>query len=93
MEFLVRADTHLPPEMPEDDRLDLLEHEARRGRQLADAGLLRHIWRLPGRLSNIAVWNVTDAEQLHELLCSLPLWRWMDVEVIALATHPLSSPP
>lgn len=48
MEFFVRADSHLPPEVPERERLDLLEHEARPGRELADAGLLRHAWRLPG---------------------------------------------
>jgi muconolactone D-isomerase len=60
-----------------------------RGRQLRASGVLRSIWRVPGRLANVAIWSAPDADRLHELLTSLPLWRWMDVQVTALATHPL----
>lgn len=89
MDFLVRIDTRLPPDMPVEERAGLLAREAERGRQLRAAGVIREIWRVPGRLSNVAIWSVTGADQLDALISGLPLWRWMDVDVTALAPHPL----
>jgi muconolactone D-isomerase len=90
VEFLVRLTTALPPDLPEDRRTQLLAAEAARGRELAQAGRLRHIWRLPGRLANVSVWEAADATELHDVLTSLPLWPWMTVTVEVLAGHPLS---
>lgn len=90
MDFLVRVETHLPPDLPDSQRSELLDREAARGRELRSAGLLRAIWRLPGRLANVAIWTVADADELDALLAGLPLARWQDVEVTALATHPLT---
>ena len=39
-----------------------------------------------------AVWQAADASELHDLLLSLPLFRWMDIDVQALAVHPLEVP-
>ncbi|MBM2621816.1 muconolactone Delta-isomerase family protein [Actinoplanes sp. LDG1-06] len=89
MRFAVRLTTTLPPEMPESQRDDLLAAEFRRGQQLVADGTIEHIWRLPGRLANLGVWAVDTPETLHDALASLPLWRWMDVQVEALADHPL----
>jgi muconolactone D-isomerase len=89
MEFLVRLVTTLPPDLPEERRTQLLAAEAARGRELAEAGHLGYIWRLPGRLANVSVWRAADATALHELLTSLPLWPWMTVTVEALAVHAL----
>jgi muconolactone D-isomerase len=94
MDFLVRLETTLPADMPDDQRSALLAAEAAHGRALIDAGALRAIWRLPGRLANVGIWSAADADRLHEMLVELPLWRWMTVQVTALATHPLmASPP
>lgn len=91
MRFLVRLETTLPPEMPEDQRSALLTAETRRGRELVDAGTVEHLWRLPGRLANVGVWAAADPDELHVALSSLPLWRWMSVQVEALASHPLTA--
>jgi muconolactone D-isomerase len=89
MEFLVRIDTRLPPELAEGDRAALLGREAERGRQLRESGMLRQIWRIPGRLANVGIWSAPTATDLHEALTSLPVWPYADVRVTPLADHPL----
>lgn len=89
MEFLVRIDTRLPPDLPADRRDDLLRREAQRGKTLREAGVLRQIWRIPGRLANIGVWRTATAEELHDALMSLPVWPYAEITVTVLAAHPL----
>lgn len=91
MEFLVRIEISLPPDMPAGERTALLEAEARRGRELIAQGALVRVWRVPGRFANISLYRAADATELHALVSSLPLWPWMDVNVEALARHPLES--
>ena len=90
MDFLVEIEVTLPAELDEAIRTRLANDELERGRTLADAGLLRAIWRVPGRLANKAIWTAADATELNTALTSLPLWPYMDVAVTALAHHPLS---
>ncbi len=90
VEFLVEIDIRLPPELGEDRRESLLKAEGARGAALAEAGTLRAIWRVPGRLANRGIWSAPDATALHEALVSLPLWPFMDVAVVPLARHPLA---
>ena len=89
MEFLVTMDVRLPPDTPEQRRRELIAAEADRGRELLQAGALVRIWRLPGRWANVSLYRCQDADELHALISSLPLFPWMDVSVQALATHPL----
>jgi muconolactone D-isomerase len=90
VEFLVAIDIHLPTDLDPGERGVLLEAEAARGRELAAAGVLRAIWRVPGRLANRGIWTAVDATALHDALTSLPLWPYMDTTVTALARHPLA---
>ena len=89
MEFLVRIDVHLPPDMPADDRERLLELESARGRELIAEGTLARIWRIPGRWSNWSLYSAQDATAVHAAVTSLPLWPYMEVQVEPLAAHPL----
>lgn len=91
MDFLVRIEVHLPADLPEQRRSELLAAEAVRGRELVAAGTLARIWRLPGRQANVGIWAARDATALHDALVSLPLWPWMTVSVEALATHSLDA--
>ena len=91
MYFLVEAQTRVPTTMSPADRADLDEREEQVGRHHAETGRLVHIWRVPGRQANIAVWSCEDADDLHRSLTSLPAWPWMDITVKPLATHPLST--
>ncbi len=90
VEFLVEIDIILPPDLGEERRRTLLEAEFARGSALAQAGVLRAVWRVPGRLANRGIWAAADATALHEALTSLPLWPYMDVVVTPLARHPVA---
>jgi muconolactone D-isomerase len=90
VEFLVEIEVRLPADLDDEHRGELQTAEFARGTALAKAGMLRAIWRVPGRLANRAIWTASDATALHDALVSLPLWPYMEVAVTPLATHPLS---
>jgi muconolactone D-isomerase len=90
-DYLLRIDVAIPPAMSEDDLAALMTAERARGRDLRAAGTIQRIWRLPGGLRNVAIWRAQDATELHELISSLPTYRYCTVEVQALATHPLEA--
>ena len=73
--------------MPAEERSALLSAEAERGRELRDAGSIVRIWRIPGRLANVGLWEAADASELHELLSSLPVFQWTNIQVRPLAEH------
>jgi muconolactone D-isomerase len=88
MEFLVHIQISLPEEMGDERRDELTVAEAERAAALLAEGTIRRIWRIPGRTANVGIWEAEDASHLHAKLGSLPLSRWMDIEVEALALHP-----
>jgi muconolactone D-isomerase len=67
-------------------QLNALEHE--RAKELQEQGKWLHLWRVAGKFSNISVFDVENPAELHEILSSLPLYTFMDVEVTALCRHP-----
>lgn len=92
MRFLVEIAVDLPAELREpqsERRAELLAAELARGVELRRAGKIEAIWRVPGELRNVGVWNAADATALHEALASLPLATWMRVAVTPLADHPV----
>jgi muconolactone delta-isomerase len=84
MDFLVYMEVATSKES--DD--ELLEKEAERARQLAAAGILRRLWRVPGRRANWGIWVASTTDELHAALASLPLFPYMSITVHPLATHP-----
>jgi muconolactone D-isomerase len=40
------------------------------------------------RLTNWGIWEAADATAVHAAIRSLPLFPWLDVDVIPLAAHP-----
>lgn len=93
MEFLVRTENTLPPDTPDDVREELRKGERERAMQLREAGILKRLWRVPGRNATIGLYEAADPAQLHDALVSLPMWKWMDITVEALATHPQEKTP
>ena len=81
----------VPPSMPEEQQQELVRREGERGRELIEQGSLRRIWRIPGRWENVSLYSATDATELHQLISSLPMWPWLDVQVEPLAIHPLEA--
>jgi len=62
--------------------------EARRTGELAAAGSLVRLWRLPGEDRNLGHWQAADADGLAADLGSLPMAAWLGIETLALAPHP-----
>jgi muconolactone D-isomerase len=88
MEFLVHFETRLPDTMDDAERTRLRDAERARAMRLRQDGLLKRLWRVPGRRAVVGLWEAPDATALHDALASLPQFPWMDVTVEALATHP-----
>jgi muconolactone D-isomerase len=72
-------------------RLSAQEHERAKELQLQQKWL--HLWRVAGKYENISLFDVESPAELHEILSSLPLRPFMDVEVTALCHHPGSLEP
>jgi muconolactone D-isomerase len=53
-------------------------------------GKWRHIWRVAGLYANVSIFDVQDAEELHQILMGLPLYPFMAIKVEALCRHPSS---
>ncbi len=88
MEFLVRTENLLPPDTPDETREQLRKGERERAQQLREAGILKRLWRIPGRNATVGLYEADDPAALHDALASLPMWKWMDISVEVLATHP-----
>jgi muconolactone D-isomerase len=67
-------------------RLAELEHE--RAKILQEQGKWLHLWRVAGKFANVSIFDVESPAELHEILNSLPLYPFMEVEVTALCQHP-----
>lgn len=88
MLFAVRMDVDLPGDLDPAVRDETLSRERAYSQELQRSGEWREIWRVVGRYSNISIFDVESNERLHEILWSLPLFPYMQVEVTPLAAHP-----
>ena len=88
MEFLVYTQNLLPAETDPEKVQSLRTAERARADELRTAGILKRLWRVPGRWATVALYEAPDATALHEALTSLPMWPYTDVRVEPLATHP-----
>lgn len=88
MLYHVRMDVR-PPHGIDPAEFDRLKAEEKaRAQDLQRAGTWVHLWRIAGRYSNISVFDVADHDQLHAILSTLPLFPFMQIEVMPLARHP-----
>ena len=88
MEFLVRFEVNAPESMAPKERERLRSLERARAAELREQGVLKRLWRVPGRRAVIGLWDAADATALHEALASLPMFPWMDVTIEPFAMHP-----
>jgi len=87
MDFLVNTQVGPIPE-GEEAEAALRVREAERARELARAGLLKRLWRIPGERAAWGIWAAKNVSELREALASLPLFPYMTISVQALERHP-----
>jgi muconolactone D-isomerase len=90
MLFHVRMNVNLPASMPEADASTLKKREKEIAQDLQSSGKWRHLWRIAGQYANISIFDVESVEELHALISTLPLFPYMQVEVMPLCRHPSS---
>ena len=88
MEFLVNIEVGWPADGDADELARITTAERVRGAELAAAGTIRRMWRVPGRRANWGVWEAEDATALHAAIASLPFFPYLELEVIPLAALP-----
>ena len=84
MLFHVNIDVRIPHDTDPDKVAQLSAREHERAKELQLQGKWLHLWRVAGRYANVSIFSVETAEELHEILNSLPLYPYMEVEVTAL---------
>lgn len=88
MLFQVRMDVNIPLDMPSEKANQIKAVEKAYSQDLQRQGKWRHIWRITGQYSNISIFDVESNEELHNILQALPLYPYMNIEVMALNRHP-----
>jgi muconolactone D-isomerase len=80
--YLVTMEVRIPPDAdrPAVERLQAQERQR--------TGEWRHLWRVVGRYANVSVFDVESHRRLHEILSTLPLGPYLDIDVTPLTTHP-----
>jgi muconolactone D-isomerase len=90
MLFQVEMDVKFPPDYPADKADELKRVERERAQKLQKTGVWRHLWRVAGRYANLSIFDVSDVQQLHDILSNLPLFPFMTIRVTPLCRHPSS---
>ncbi len=93
MLFHVAIDVRLPFDTDPEKVRQLGEREHERAAELQRQGKWLHLWRVVGKWANVSIFSVESPAELHDILESLPLRPYMNVEVTALCRHPGSLAP
>jgi muconolactone delta-isomerase len=91
MEFLVDMVTTVPEGTSEDEVNEVRAREAANSARLAEQGHVLRLWRpplAPGEWRTWGLFRAEDAEQLEEVLATMPLRIWRHDTVTPLSPHP-----
>ena len=91
MLFHVKMTVNLPLSMPVEEANLLKKTEKELALALQASGKWRHLWRIVEHYANVSIFDVDSAEELHQLLTSLPLFPYMQIEVAPMCRHPSSN--
>lgn len=90
MLFQVQMDVRIPHDLDPAKADALKKAERERAQALQSQGKWRHLWRHAGRYANTSIFDVEGAQELHEILSTLPLFPFMEIDVTPLCRHPSS---
>ncbi|MBS0495984.1 MAG: muconolactone Delta-isomerase [Proteobacteria bacterium] len=90
MLYCVRMQVNLPQDMDPTALQSLKEREKARAIELQQQGKYLHLWRVVGQYANVSIFDCESNDELHEVLSSLPMFPYFQIEVVPLAKHPSS---
>jgi len=90
MLFHVRMNVNLPASLAPEEAATLRQAEKDLAQRLQREGKWRHLWRIAGQYANVSIFDVDSVEELHALLTALPLFPYMQIDVMPLCRHPSS---
>jgi muconolactone D-isomerase len=90
MLFHVRMNVDLPASLDPEESATLRQAEKDLAQRLQREGKWRHLWRIAGQYANVSIFDVDSVEELHALLTALPLFPYMQIDVMPLCRHPSS---
>ncbi|MCW4459862.1 muconolactone Delta-isomerase [Microbacterium sp. MPKO10] len=93
MLFHAKIEVNLPTDLEPEKQKQLVTAERERALELQRSGSWVHLWRIAGERGNISIFDVASADELNDLLWSLPLFPYMSIVVTALAQHPSALTP
>jgi len=88
MLFHVLMNVRIPRDVDAEQLKILSAQEHERAKVLQEQRKWLHLWRVAGKFANVSIFDVESPAELHEVLNSLPLYPFMEVEVTALCRHP-----
>ncbi len=91
MEFLVDMVTTVPQGTSEEAIAEVRAREAANSKKLAANGSLVRLWRpplAPGEWRSWGLFRADDADQLEQILATMPLRVWRKDTVTPLTSHP-----
>jgi muconolactone D-isomerase len=92
MLFYVSITVRIPHGTDPDKVKQLTLQEHARAKELEQRGKWLHVWRVVGKWANVSIFKVESPAELHEILTSLPLYPFMEIEVTALCEMQPASP-
>lgn len=91
MEFLVTMTTRVPDGVTDAEVADVRAREAAHSAELARQDRVKRLWRpplAPGEWRTLGLFTADDADDLENVLASMPLRIWRTDEVTELGVHP-----
>jgi muconolactone D-isomerase len=86
--FLVQMELKLPADFTPMHITNLYAAEAEAAKPYLDSGEFAQVYRVPGTRNHVAIWDVPDAQTIHDAYTSFPMFPWMTVTVTALCVNP-----
>jgi muconolactone D-isomerase len=84
MLFHVSMTIRIPHDVAPEKVKQLTAKEHERAGELERQGKWLHAWRIVGKWANVSIFEVDNPSELHDILNSLPLYPFMEIEVTAL---------
>ncbi len=75
MEVLIHAKLHKPDRMSNQEFFGVWKQEAAAALEAVEAGAIKNIWKVAGKYDVLLVLDVESADQIDEIIHSLPIWK------------------